>query len=82
MENIVKLSSLKSGNKTIIKNVDEINEKMNRRLIELGFVKNQKIEILKNFNKAKNMLVCVRGCVLSIDYFIADKVVVYGGGNK
>lgn len=82
MEKVVYLSSFQSGQKAIIKRVDEINQKMNRRLIELGFVKNQKIEILKNFNKAKNMLVCVRGCVLSIDYFVANKVVVYGGGEQ
>ena len=50
---------------------------MNRRLIELGFVKNEKIKVLKNLQKAKNMMVCVRGCCLSLDYQIAEKVVVY-----
>ena len=78
MENFVKLNSLKNGEKTIVYNIINFDEKMNYRLIELGFVKGEKIEIIKNFKKAKNMLIVIRGYVLSLDYSLAEKIIVYG----
>ena len=81
MENIVKLSSLKEKEKSVIFLVEEINQKMNRRLIELGFVKNEKVEVIKNLKRGKNMLIAIRGYVLSLDYFIASKIMVYKKGE-
>ncbi len=80
MVNIVKLSSLKEKEKSVIFLVEEINQKMNRRLIELGFVKNEKVEVIKNLKRGKNMLIAIRGYVLSLDYFIASKIMVYKKG--
>ena len=81
MENIVKLSSLKEKETSVIFLVEEIEQKMNRRLIELGFVKNEKVEVIKNLKKGKNMLISIRGYVLSLDYFIASKIMVYKKGK-
>ena len=79
MEEII-LSILKEGQSAIINRVQEMDLKINRRLIALGFVKNQKILVVKNFKKSKNMLVAVRGCCFTIDYSIADRVFVCSRG--
>jgi len=77
MEKIVKLLELENGAHTAVYKVNEFDKKMNRRLIELGFVKNEKIEVIKNLKKSKSMLISIRGYVLSLDYIIAERVMVW-----
>lgn len=77
MENIVKLSSLKEKQKAVIYKLELKQEKICRRLIELGFVKNEKIEVVKNLRKGKTMLIAIRGFILSIDYFIAEGILIW-----
>ena len=77
MENIIELIKLKGGQSSAVYSVNEFDKKMNRRLIELGFVKNEKIEVIKNLKKSKSMLIAIRGYVLSLDYIIAEKVLVW-----
>ena len=76
------LSSLNEGQVSSIYKVEDINSKMNRRLIELGFVKNEKVEVIKNLRKAKTMLICIRGYVLSLDYTVTNKVFIWNRGGK
>jgi len=76
MENIVKLSSLKSGEVSVISKIEGLELLTHKRFIELGFVKNAKIEIIKMSSNA--MIVGIRGFCLSIDNLVADCIFVQG----
>jgi len=78
MEKFVKLNTIKKDAIVKVYKVIEFDKKMNYRLAELGFVQNEEIKVIKNFKRAKTMLISVRGYVLSLDYFLAENVLVYG----
>lgn len=71
------LCDLTVGEKTVVKKVEMVDKKICARLIEMGFVKNQKIDVVKNFKKTKTMVVIIRGCVLALDYNLAKSIMVY-----
>ena len=70
------LIDLKAKDKAIIFKILDFDIKQKNRLIEMGFVKNQKIEVVKNFKKTKTMIVLVRGYTLALDYFLAKNIIV------
>ena len=76
MENMVKLSALLEREKATICEVKVKDEKLKCRLMELGFVKGQKVQVVKNKKRDKTMLVAVRGALISVDYFIAENIFV------
>ena len=77
MENKRLLCDLKNDEKTVVFELRNFDKKMWARLIEMGFVKQQKISVIKNLKKAKTMIVSIRGYVLALDYNLAKNVIVY-----
>ena len=64
--------------KVIVKRIEGLDEKLNNRLKEIGFVKNQKIIVAKNLKKTQTMVVNVRGCLMALDYKLAKCIIVEG----
>lgn len=58
----------------ILEILDILSLKYSRRLVEMGFLPNQKVEILKKSMQGKTFLVSIRGYVVSIRKDIADAI--------
>lgn len=67
------LSQVKTGETVVLSEVQVDNIKKHKRLIELGFVKNTKITMLKN-HKPNGILVGIRGYSLALDNKLADSI--------
>ena len=78
MNKVVSLTSLKAKEKSMVVNVEDFDEKLKFRLIELGFVKGERVSVIYNDKNRKIMVVSVRCCAFAIDYNLAGKVMVYG----
>ena len=78
MNKELNLSQINDNSLVVITKIEGLDLKIHKRLIELGFVLNTKIKIIKNNKKSKIMLVGLRGYVLSLDFFIASKIFVIG----
>lgn len=79
MDRIVKLKDVKDGQKVVIQSIDNnLDKKLHKRLLELGVIKNSIVTIIKNSKLTQLMCICVRGCTLSMDYSLAEKIYVYG----
>lgn len=77
MSKLISLINLKVNKKSVVKKVDDFDQKFKCRLIELGFVNGEKVVVLKNFKNNKTLLVLVRGSVFALDYNLAEKIFVY-----
>jgi len=60
----------------VIDSLFDLKQDLHKRLIEMGFVTGAKISVIKNKKRAKIMLISIRGYLLSLDYFIAQRVSV------
>lgn len=61
----------------IIKYVNEnLSYKYTRRLYELGFIPNEKIEVLRKSLQRKTFLVAIRGVVFSLQKELASQIVL------
>ena len=79
MTNIVSLSSLIEKERCVISKIEQIEVAKHKRLIELGFVKDEKLEVLK---KNKNlMIVGLRGYSLCLDCSLAASIKVIKGAK-
>lgn len=73
---IMKLSDIKQDGSAVLESIDKIEEKKQKRLLELGFVEGTKIKVLK---KSKGLLLIgVRGYSIALDQEITDKINVWG----
>ena len=75
MENLVKLCEVRENQEVVLCEVEGVEIKKAKRLIELGFVKQAKIYLLK---KTKGLiLVGIRGSYIAIDEEIAKGIKVF-----
>ena len=70
------LKNIMQGGVCVIEQIAGLEQAVHKRLIEMGFVKNAKVSVIKNKPKAKLMLISIRGYLLSLDYNLAQKVQV------
>ena len=75
MSKVVNLSLLKTKTKARVLGVKNLETSLHKRLIELGILQGEKIEVLKN-SKNNLLLIGTRGYSLSIDCRIAEKISV------
>ena len=76
MEKVVGLCDVLEQKKVLVFKIVGLPEKLTCRINELGLVKNQKIVVIKNLKKSKTMVVCVRGCLIALDYELAKSILV------
>lgn len=73
---IMKLSDIKQDGSAVLESIDKIEEKKQKRLLELGFVEGTKMKVL---NKSKGLLLIgVRGYSIALDKEITDNINVWG----
>ena len=76
--NIKTISNLKIGESGVIDKIVLNDQKLKRRLLELGFVKNTKIKVT-NFSILNDVvLIEIMGYVISLRQRIASKIVLKG----
>ena len=73
---IMKLSDIKQDGSAVLESIDKIEEKKQKRLLELGFVEGTKIKVLKKSTGL--LLIGVRGYSIVLDKEITDKINVWG----
>ena len=79
MNKLIELCFAKDGGIVVFENIKDIETKMHKRLIELGFVKGTKINVIK---KTKELiLVGIRGFSISLDYKLCEKIFVWEATN-
>jgi len=78
---IYDLTKTKSGELVVLKEINGLEVKTHKRLVELGFVSGVKIKVIKINKQAKLVLIGLRGFTLSMDFLIASKIFVYGENN-
>ena len=77
MKSEVLLSSLKERDACVLTGINNIEKTKHKRLIELGFVYGEKLEVLK---KNKNFLIIgIRGYCLCLDFSLANSISVVRG---
>ena len=77
MENVCSLMELKSDEIGVLYRIENLEKAKHKRLIEMGFVSDAKLEVLR---KNKNIvLVGVRGFTLCLDKRLAEAIKVYRG---
>jgi len=60
-----------------LEKIQGVDEAKHKRLIELGFVKGTKLEVIKNHFKQGIVVIGIRGFTLCLDYALAEGVFVW-----
>ena len=78
MESVIKLSEVKNSKFVVVESIEDLEFRLHKRLVDMGFVKGTKVDIIKNDKKRKLVLVGIRGFTISLDYFICSRIMVWG----
>lgn len=71
------LNQVGAGCYCFINTISGLDLHKHKRLIELGFISGTKVMVLKNSKSSKTMVIGIRGYTLSIDYMLAEKILVW-----
>ena len=63
--------------KTVVAKIEDFDLKIKSRLFELGFVKGERVTVLRKHRRTKVLIVMVRDCCFALDYDLAEKIMVY-----
>ena len=74
MAKLTKLKDLKN-NKCVISNIQNMQEEKHKRLLELGFIKGTRVEIIKRTKDT--LLIGIRGYVIALDKDVAGCIFVW-----
>ena len=77
MNNIISLCDLKINKKTVVVKIEDFDNRLKCRLIELGFVKGERVIVLRKHKRNQVLIVVVRGCCFALDYNLAKNIMVY-----